>query len=170
MRQALEAAGAAKSAKDYLHRSVRLPRAPIKRKKIKARLDQLSRQNAALSEEEQIRQALALQYGTRHRRCSMSLVRKELELARAKKQANDETERSIQVEAQRTAGSGGVVNWPAGGKQPAAQLEAAGHPAARRRRWRAQIVINAGMTTDQARQFVEQSVVPELERINRLSR
>jgi len=97
-------------------------------------------------------------------------VRREIDLARAKKQTNDETERSIQIEAQRTAGFGGVGTGQ--------QAEATGGATGGRGssggggdRGAPQIVINVqGMTTDQARQFVEQSVVPELERINRLSR
>ena len=169
VRQALEAAGAAKSAKDYIDTLNRYFAAGAdQEEKIKARLDQLSRQNAALSEEEQIRKRLALQYGTSSTLLD-ELVRKELELARAKKQANDETERGIQIEAQRTAGFGGVGTGQ--------QAEATGGATGGRGsggggdRGAPQIVINVqGMTTDQARQFVEQSVVPELERINRLSR
>lgn len=169
VRQALDAAGAAKSAKDYIDTLNRYFAAGAdQEEKIKARLDQLSRQNAALSEEEQIRKRLALQYGTSSTLLD-ELVRKELELARAKKQANDETERSIQIEAQRTAGFGGVGTGQ--------QAEATGGATGGRGsggggdRGAPQIVINVqGMTTDQARQFVEQSVVPELERINRLSR
>ena len=170
VRQALEAAGAAKSAKDYIDTLNRYFAAGAdQEEKIKARLDQLSRQNAALSEEEQIRKRLALQYGTSSTLLD-ELVRKELELAHAKKQANDETERGIQIEAQRTAGFGGVGTGQ--------QAEATGGATGGRGssggggdRGAPQIVINVqGMTTDQARQFVEQSVVPELERINRLSR
>lgn len=170
VRQALEASGAAKSAKDYIDTLNRYFAAGAdQEEKIKARLDQLSRQNAALSEEEQIRKRLALQYGTSSTLLD-ELVRKELELARAKKQANDETERGIQIEAQRTAGFGGVGTGQ--------QAEATGGATGGRGssggggdRGAPQIVINVqGMTTDQARQFVEQSVVPELERINRLSR
>ena len=170
VRQALEAAGAAKSAKDYIDTLNRFFAAGAdQEEKIKARLDQLSRQNVALSEEEQIRKRLALQYGTSSTLLD-ELVRKELELARAKKQANDETKRSIQIEAQRTAGFGGVGTGQ--------QAEATGGATGGRGssggggdRGAPQIVINVqGMTTDQARQFVEQSVVPELERINRLSR
>lgn len=170
VRQALEAAGAAKSAKDYIDTLNRYFAAGAdQEEKIKARLDQLSRQNVALSEEEQIRKRLALQYGTSSTLLD-ELVRKELELARAKKQANDETERGIQIEAQRTAGFGGVGTGQ--------QAEATGGATGGRGssggggdRGAPQIVINVqGMTTDQARQFVEQSVVPELERINRLSR
>ena len=170
VRQALEAAGAAKSAKDYIDTLNRYFAAGAdQEEKIKARLDQLSRLNSALSEEEQIRKRLALQYGTSSTLLD-ELVRKELELARAKKRANDETERSIQIEAQRTAGFGGVGTGQ--------QAEATGGATGGRGssggggdRGAPQIVINVqGMTTDQARQFVEQSVVPELERINRLSR
>lgn len=169
VRQALDAAGAAKSARDYIDTLNRYFAAGAdQEEKIKARLDQLSRQNAALSEEEQIRKRLALQYGTSSTLLD-ELVRKELELARAKKQANDETERGIQIEAQRTAGFGGVGTGQ--------QAEATGGATGGRGsggggdRGAPQIVINVqGMTTDQARQFVEQSVVPELERINRLSR
>jgi hypothetical protein len=108
VRQALDAAGAAKSAKDYIDTLNRFFAAGAdQEEKIKARLDQLSRQNAALSEEEQIRKRLALQYGTSSTLLD-ELVRREIDLARAKKQTNDETERSIQIEAQRTAGFGGV--------------------------------------------------------------
>jgi len=169
VRQALEAAGAAKSAKDYIDTLNRFFAAGAdQEEKIKARLDQLSRQNVALSEEEQIRKRLALQYGTSSTLLD-ELVRKELELARAKKQANDETKRSIQIEAQRTAGFGGVGTGQqaeATGGATSSRGSAAGGG-----RSAPQIVINVqGMTTDQARQFVEQSVVPELERINRLSR
>lgn len=169
VRQALAAAGSAKSAKDYIDTLNRYFAAGAdQEEKIKSRLDQLSRLNSALSEEEQIRKRLALQYGTSSTLLD-ELVRKELELARAKKQANDETERSIQIEEQRTAGFGGVGTGQ--------QAEATGGATGGRGsggggdRSAPQIVINVqGMTTDQARQFVEQSVVPELERINRLSR
>lgn len=170
VRQALEASGAAKSAKDYIDTLNRYFAAGAdQEEKIKARLDQLSRLNSALSEEEQIRKKLALQYGTSSTLLD-ELVRKELELARAKKQANDETERGIEIEQRRYAGAGGV-NFG----QPAAAAES-GATGGRGSggggdRGAPQIVINVqGMTTDQARQFVEQSVVPELERINRLSR
>ena len=174
VRQALEAAGAAKSAKDYIDTLNRYFAAGAdQEEKIKARLDQLSRQNAALSEEEQIRKRLALQYGTSSTLLD-ELVRKELELARAKKQANDETERGIQIEAQRTAGFGAFDPNAAGAASASEQARGSTGgrgSAAGGGRSAPQIVINVqGMTTDQARQFVEQSVVPELERINRLSR
>ena len=170
VRQALEAAGAAKSAKDYIDTLNRYFAAGAdQEEKIKARLDQLSRQNAALSEEEQIRKRLALQYGTSSTLLD-ELVRKELELARAKKQANDETERGIQIEAQRTAGFG-AVNFGQQAEATGGATGGRGSSGGGGDRGAPQIVINVqGMTTDQARQFVEQSVVPELERINRLSR
>lgn len=168
VRQALEAAGAAKSAKDYIDTLNRYFAAGADEEaKIKARLEVLNRQNAALSEEDQIRRRLALQYGTSSTLLD-ELVRKELELARAKKQANDEAERGIEIEQRRNAGG---VNFG----QPAAAAES-GATGGRGSggggdRSAPQIVINVqGMTTDQARAFVEQSVVPELERINRLSR
>lgn len=169
VRQALDAAGAAKSARDYIDTLNRFFAAGAdQEEKIKARLDQLSRQNVALSEEEQLRKRLALQYGENSTLLDV-LVEKELAIARAKKLANDETERGIQIEAQRTAGFGGVGTGQ--------QAEATGGATGGRGsggggdRGAPQIVINVqGMTTDQARQFVEQSVVPELERINRLSR
>jgi chromosome segregation ATPase len=169
VRQALDAAGATKSANDYTDALNRFFAAGADQdEKIKARLDQLSRQNAALSEEEQIRKRLALQYGTSSTLLD-ELVRKELELARAKKHANDETERSIQIEAQRTAGFG-VVNFGQQAEATGGATSSRGSAAGGGRE-APQIVINVqGMTTDQARQFVEQSVVPELERINRLSR
>ena len=170
VRQALDAAGAAKSAKDYIDTLNRYFAAGAdQEEKIKARLDQLSRQNAALSEEEQIRKRLALQYGTSSTLLD-ELVRKELELARAKKQANDETERGIQIEAQRTAGFG-AVNFGQQAEATGGATGGRGSSGGGGDRGAPQIVINVqGMTTDQARQFVEQSVVPELERINRLSR
>lgn len=169
VRQALDAAGAAKSAKDYIDTLNRFFAAGAdQEEKIKARLEVLNRHNAALSEEERIRRRIILQYGESSA-LTEELIRREIELARAKKLTNDETERGIQIEAQRTAGFGGVGTGQ--------QAEATGGATGGRGsggggdRGAPQIVINVqGMTTDQARQFVEQSVVPELERINRLSR
>lgn len=145
--------------------------------RIQQDIDLTEQRIAATSEEARVRRQLEAQYGT-----DSTLLEK---LVQLRLQENREREKSIEL-ADREATATERANAARAGQiggfgQPTATPEAPSATGGRRARegtaggegarGPAQIVINVqGMTTDQARQFVEQSVVPELERINRLSR
>lgn len=143
-------------------------------KRIQQAIDLAERQNAATSEEARIRRQLEAQYGT-----DSTLLEK---LVQLRLQENREREKSIELadreataieraNAARAGQLGGFGQQAATPETPSATRAREGTAGGEGSRGPAQIIVNVqGMTTDQARQFVEQSVVPELERINRLSR
>ncbi len=142
-------------------------------KRIQQAIDLAERQNAATSEEARIRRQLEAQYGT-----DSTLLEK---LVQLRLQENREREKSIEL-ADREATAIERANAARAGQlggfgQPTATPEAPsatggrGTAGGEGARGPVQVTVNVqGMTTDQAREFVERSVVPELERINRLSR
>ena len=146
-------------------------------KRIQQAIDLAERQNAATSEEARIRRQLEAQYGT-----DSTLLEK---LVQLRLQENREREKSIELADREAtaieranaarAGQIGAFDpfWQAA--TPETQSATGGRGTAVRggegARGPVQVTVNVqGMTTDQAREFVERSVVPELERINRLSR
>ena len=173
VKQALDAAGAAGALDGYLQTlNQAFAVGQEIDQQVQARIDQLNRQNAALSEESALRRRLEAQgFGASTQ--LEELIQLELRLANAKKQTNDEAERGVQIEAQRRGQAGGI-GTSRGSAQEAAPATTGGRGTAAGSGGRGeapQIVINVqGMTNEQAREFVAQAVVPELERINRLSR
>lgn len=139
-------------------------------KRVQDRIALLERQNAAMDEEAQIRRRLVAMYGDDTTSIER-LVQLELQRTQAVRERADLAEREAAViERQQAAIAGGFGAQQTQQEQAPAATGGRGS-AAGGGRSAPQIVINVqGMTTDQARAFVEQSVVPELERINRLSR
>jgi len=173
VREALAAAGSAKSAREYI-RTLNgfFAAAADVEKQLKDRIDSLSKLNVVLSEEDQIRARLIQQYGNSSRLVE-ELVQQELRLAEAKRKTNDEAERGIQIEERRV--SAGALGTGRAADAAPLSVATGGRGSTQQgggdRATSPQIVINVqGMTSDQARDFVSRSVVPELERINRLGR
>lgn len=108
VRQAMEAAGAAGSIREYIRTwNDFIASAADEDKAIADRIDQLNRQNAALDEEAKIRRRLELQYGTSSTRLE-ELIQLELKLAQAKRERNKESEREIEIEERRAQVAGGL--------------------------------------------------------------
>ena len=129
---------------------------------------------AATDEESKIRARLEQQYGTSSQRLE-ELVQLELKLAEAKRQRNQESEREIEVEQRRAGLAGGIGTQG----QPAAAAPATsasrGSTGGGSRESAAQIVQNVtinGLPTDRAsvRSWVSDVLLPELDRVGRLSR
>ena len=139
-------------------------------KRVQDRIARLERQNAAMDEEAQIRRRLHAMYGDDTTSIER-LVQLELQRTQAVRDRAKMAEReAAAIERQQAAIAGGFGAQQTQQEQAPAATSSRGS-AAGGGRSAPQIVINVqGMTTDQARAFVEQSVVPELERINRLSR
>lgn len=137
-------------------------------------IDVMKKQNTELSEEQKIREQVIAQYGNYTTRIE-ELIRLKLEQARANRAANDEAEREIQIVERRQAqiaGGIGITRGTQATDQTAPTTGGRGNVAGGGRSGEApQINITVqGMTTDQAREFVAQAVVPELARLDRLSR
>ena len=181
VRQALEAAGAAKSAKDYIDTwSGWVREYGQQEKAFNQRLEAAERTIQALDEEERAMARLRDTLGAIADDELRKLMAAEERAQELRRKATEETkqrtdaERELRKELERTAGFGAFDPNAAGAASASEQARGSTGgrgSAAGGGRSAPQIVINVqGMTTDQARAFVEQSVVPELERINRLSR
>ena len=175
VRNALAVAGNAKSVRDYL-RTINdfFAQGQDEENQLRAMIEIRERQNATLTEEERIRKRIQDQYGTSSTLVEV-LVQQELKLAEARKKANQEAERGIEIE-QRRAGLAGGIGTGANGAQPAAPATSAGRgtvAGAGSRDAAPAIVVNvSGAPTDAAgwRDIVSRFIAPELERINRLNR
>ena len=108
VRDALAAAGSAKSVRDYIRtlNGFFAAGADVENQ-IQARLDSLRKLNVVLSEEDQIRARLIEKYGNSSTLVE-ELVQEELRLAEAKKKTNDEAERGIEIEQRRAAQAGAL--------------------------------------------------------------
>jgi len=174
VRNALAAAGNAKSVRDYL-RTLNdfFAQGADEEKQLRDAIEIRERQNATLTEEERIRKRIQDQYGTSSTLVEV-LVQKELELAQARRESNQEAERGIEIEQRRAGLAGGIGTQ--GGPQTAAPATSAGRgtsAGAGSRDAAPAIVVNvSGAPTDAAgwRDIVSRFIAPELERINRLSR
>ena len=107
VRTALEAAGAAGTIRgyidtlnDYFAEGARQEEAILRA------IDVIDRQNAALSDEDRIRRQLIQQYGESSTLIEV-LLKKKLELLRANKANNDESQREIDLEKEKNAGIAG---------------------------------------------------------------
>lgn len=173
-RMALAAAGASRTAEDYVDTWNRfVAQAEDEDRRIADRIDQLQRQNAVLDEESRIRRVLEQQYGTSSTRLE-ELVQLELKLAEAKRTTNRESERSIEIEQRRAGLAGGIGTQNQGAGTAAPATSAGRGSAGGGGRDAAQVVsvtIN-GLPTDRAsvRSWVSDVLLPELDRVSRLSR
>jgi TP901 family phage tail tape measure protein len=121
VREALAAAGSAKSAREYIDTLNQYFNAGADiEQQILGRLNALRGQNEVLSEEDQIRARLIDKYGNSSRLIE-ELVQAELKLAQAKKRTNDEAQRGIEIEDRRTGQAGGF-----GAAQPTAEANPRG--------------------------------------------
>jgi len=124
VRNALAAAGNAKSVRDYL-RTLNdfFAQGQDEENQLRAMIEIRERQNAQLSEEDRIRRRIKDQYGE-----SSTLVEKlvqiELKLAEARKKTNDESQRGFEIEQRRAGLAGGIGTQ--GGPQTAAPATSAG--------------------------------------------
>jgi len=124
VRNALAAAGNAKSVRDYL-RTLNdfFAQGADEEKQLRDAIEIRERQNAQLSEEDRIRRRIKDQYGE-----SSTLVEKlvqiELKLAEARKKTNDESQRGFEIEQRRAGLAGGIGTQ--GGPQTAAPATSAG--------------------------------------------
>ncbi|MBK9656923.1 MAG: hypothetical protein IPO66_16310 [Rhodanobacteraceae bacterium] len=174
VQQALAAAGSATSASDYISTwNQFIAQSEDVSRALSDRIELLTRLTAATDEEAQIRARLEQQYGTSSRRLE-ELVQLELKLAEAKRQRNQESEREIEIEARRAGQAGGI------GTQ-GAPVAAAGTGASAGRgttagagsRIEAPIAITVnGLPSDREtwRQLISDVIMPEIKRIERLSR
>ena len=129
---------------------------------------------ASTDKTSQIERALIAQYGAQGDKIK--------ELARILAEKNREQERSVELtereataieraNAARAGQLGGFGAQQAAAPETPSATGGRGTAGGEGARGPVQVTVNVqGMTTDQAREFVERSVVPELERINRLSR
>lgn len=174
-RQAMEAAGASGSIRNYIRTwNDFFAQYQDQDRAIANRIDQLNQQNAALDEEALLRRELEDRYGTASTRLE-ELLQIELKIANAKKQTNDEAERGIEIETRRAALAGGIgtQGGPATAAGPATSAGRGTVAGAGSRDAAGAIVINVqSPLTDEAsaREFVSRFVVPALERLDRLSR
>ena len=124
VRNALAAAGNAKSVRDYL-RTLNdfFAQGADEEKQLRDAIEIRERQNAQLTEEDRIRRRIKDQYGE-----SSTLVEKlvqiELKLAEARKKTNDESQRGFEIEQRRAGLAGGIGTQ--GGPQTAAPATSAG--------------------------------------------
>ena len=141
---------------------------------LRAMIEIRERQNATLTEEERIRKRIQDQYGTSSTLVEV-LVQQELKLAQARRESNQEAERGIGIEQRRAGLAGGIGTQG----QPAAAAPATsasrGSTGGGSRESGAQIVQNVtinGLPTDRAsvRSWVSDVLLPELDRVGRLSR
>ncbi len=176
-RLAIEAAGAQTSQDGYVDTLNSFFNAAVEQDRLIAqRIELLNRQNSALDAESLLRRQLELQYGTGSTRLE-ELVQAELRVANARRQANDEAERGIEIEQRRAGQAGGLgtrgQSAADAGTGATAGRGAGGGTATRTGGEPAQIVVNVqGAPTDAAgwRDIVSRFIAPELERISRLSR
>ena len=123
-RQAMEAAGASGSIRNYIKTwNDFFAQYQDQDRAIANRIEQLRQQNSALDEEALIRLRLEQQYGTSSTRLE-ELVQQELKLARARRESNQEAERGIEIEQRRAGLAGGIGTQ--GGPQTAAPATSAG--------------------------------------------
>ena len=107
VRQALEAAGAAGSIRGYVDTlNAYFEQGRQQEEAILRAIDVIDRQNAALSDEDRIRRQLIQQYGESSTLIEV-LLKKKLELLRANKANNDESQREIDLEKEKNAGIAG---------------------------------------------------------------
>ncbi len=108
VREALAAAGSAKSVRDYIRtlNGFFAAGADVENQ-IQDRIDSLSKLNVVLSEEDQIRARLISNTATA-RDWLKNWCRKNLRLAEAKRKGNDEAERGIEIEQRRAAQAGAL--------------------------------------------------------------
>lgn len=174
-KQAQAAAGAADSADGYIDTwNAYIARYELVNKAAENLLDHLNRQNAALSEEEKIKRRLIAQ-GFESTTLIDQLVAAELRLANAKKQTNDEAQRGVQIEDQRRGQAGGLGTQPAATAAAPAATGGRGTAASAGSRDAAGQTVNVtinGLPNDRAswRDVIAEIIVPEINRINRLSR
>lgn len=88
-------------------------------------IDVLKKQNTELSEEERIRQEALKQYGSYTTRIE-ELIRLRIEQARATREANDESERELEIVQRRVQQAGGIGGGGSGQPPPAAPPTSAG--------------------------------------------
>lgn len=127
-----------------------------------------TRQLGLIDEEEQVRRRLQQQYGTDSTLLE-ELVQLELKRLAIKKEQVAASERELEVEKERIGLAGGL--GPSRSPTDVAPSATGARGGAGEGIRAPSITVNVqGMTTDQAREFVQRAVVPELERIQRLSR
>ncbi len=108
VRQALEAAGASTSVRDYIRTlNSYFDRGKDEERALLNAIDLRRRQNAELTEEDRIRQRIINQYGESSTLVEV-LVQEELKLAEARRRGNDEAERGIEIEQRRRGQAGGL--------------------------------------------------------------
>jgi hypothetical protein len=108
VRQALEAAGASTSMRDYLRTlNAFFDQGKDEEQLLQNAIDLRRRQNAELTEEDRIRQRIINQYGSSSILIE-ELVQQELRLAQARREANQESERGIEIEQRRRGQAGGI--------------------------------------------------------------
>lgn len=174
VRQAQAAAGASTSADDYRETwNAFIAQSEQIEQRLANRIDLLTRMTAATDEESRIRAELEQQYGTSSRRLE-ELVQLELKLAEAKRQRNQEAEREIEIEDRRQQQAGGIgTQGRAAQTDTVAATGGRGTAAGGGSRIDAPIAITVnGLPSDREtwRQLVADVIVPEIKRIERLSR
>lgn len=127
-----------------------------------------TRQLGLIDEEEQVRKRLQQQYGTDSTLLE-ELVQLELKRLAIQKERVAESQKELEVQKEILGLAGGLGPARTGGDATAAATGGRSLSSGGARD--TQITVNVqGMTTDQAREFVQRTVVPEIERIQRLSR
>lgn len=174
-KQAQAAAGTAQSATEYVDIwNSYVEKFEDVNRAVERHIEVLQRQTGALTEEDKIRRLLQAQYGNESSRLE-ELVQLKLKLAEARRKDNDESEREIQIEERRTQLAGGIgtqgapteaapgVSAGRGTSAGAGSRDAAGQTV--------NVTIN-GLPSDRAswRDVIAEIIVPEINRINRLSR
>ena len=121
VRQALEAAGAAGSIRGYVDTlNAYFEQGRQQEEAILRAIDVVDRQNSVLSEEDRIRRQLVQQYGESSALIDV-LLKKKLELLRAQRDGNKETEREIELEKEKAAGFAGGLGTGAQAQQANAE-------------------------------------------------
>jgi TP901 family phage tail tape measure protein len=177
VQQALAAAGASGTIQGYLNTLNSWFEAGARQEEqIRRAIDVAERQNQVLSDEDRIRRQLEEQYGTSSSLLD-ELVKKKLELLRASRENNDETQREIDLEKAKAAGVAGGLGKSAAGDSGTAATAGkgtqAGPSTGKTSGDSPAVIVNvSGAPTDAAgwRDIVSRYIVPELARINRLSR
>lgn len=175
VRNALAVAGNAKSVRDYL-RTINdfFAQGQDEENQLRAMIEIRERQNATLTEEERIRKRIQDQYGTSSTLVEV-LVQQELKLAQARRESNQEAERGIEIEQRRAGLAGGIGTQGQPATAAPATSAGRGSTGGGSRESGAQIVQNVtinGLPTDRAsvRSWVSDVLLPELDRVGRLSR
>lgn len=175
LEQITAVAGAAKSAGDYIRAiSAGFAAFEDEEKRIRDRIAILDRQNASLSEEDKIRAQIERRYGTSSTLVDV-LIQKELALHEARKKTNEETQRGLDLEKERTNVAGGFGAGRPNADQGAAT--AAGKGAGDQGGGKGTTVVNnisvsAVLPTERSavRSWVADVLVPELQNYQRLGR